>query len=149
MDALLEVRHELSQELPCLPIRVSVDGGPRRLSVLVHEQAYCIGREAMSKVARQPHSQCVDVGVHFRPDEFAIIVRDDGCGMAPDRLGFGKETARSDFPDLAERARRIGGRLHVRGGPSGGTEIVLEVPAAAAYVHAKGRWWSPWQEQPR
>lgn len=142
IDALSEVRHELSQELPYVPIRVSVDGGPRRLTEPVHEQAYWISREVITHSARQPSSQSVEVEVHFRPHEFRVMVRNEGGAIAPDNLHSGNESRRSDLTGLAERARRIGGVLHVRDRPGGGTDVVLEVPAAAAYLQPERRWWS-------
>jgi len=140
-DALLDLRHDLSQEWPSLQVRVLVDGAPRKLTELVREQANCIGREAMTHAARHAQSQSVEVELHFAPHEFVLIVRDDGRGIAPDALAAGRMEERPGLPSMAERARQSGGQLHVRKRTGGGTEVLLEVPAAAAYAHEERRWW--------
>ena len=131
-DALLALRHELSQQWPSLQIRVLVDGAPRRLTGLVREQAWCIGREAMINAARHAQSRSVEVEVHFAQHAFALIVRDDGRGIGP---------GAPDAARMEGRARRVGGVLHVRERNSCGTEVLLEVPADAAYAPAERRWW--------
>jgi two-component system sensor histidine kinase UhpB len=54
-----------------------------------------------------------------------LCVRDDGCGIAREQANG----AGTGLAGMRERALLIGGRLDIRGGEAGGTEVKLTVPA--------------------
>lgn len=80
-------------------------------------------REALSNAARHAGKCIADVHLAFAQDELELVVSDNGCGFAApadEHSGFG-------LRNMHERARRLGGRLHVD--PlSPGTRIVVSIP---------------------
>jgi signal transduction histidine kinase len=77
-------------------------------------------REGLSNVARHAGASRVDVTVEAGRD-LVVVVRDDGSGMKA-------STRRSGLANLAERARQLGGTLHVGSAGDGGTELRWQVP---------------------
>jgi signal transduction histidine kinase len=62
----------------------------------------------------------VDVAVEA-DRELILVVRDNGTGI--------KDTGRrSGLANLAERAEKLDGSMHVRAAPDGGTELEWRVP---------------------
>lgn len=96
-----------------------VSGGPAGADIVR------IAREATTNVAKHASARTLRVSLARRGNEVRMLLEDDGAGFDPDasRPGFGLRSMR-------ERAEAIGGRLTVGRGESGGTRIVLSVPAA-------------------
>jgi two-component system sensor histidine kinase UhpB len=102
-----------------------------RLPALAHEQdlaIYRIAQESLTNVARHAKASHVDLSlVTTRVGDVELRVRDDGCGIPRDQAnGAGTGVA-----GMRERALLIGGRLDIRAGEAGGTEVTLTVPADA------------------
>jgi signal transduction histidine kinase len=101
---------------PALRISGLLDGltdevGKHLLSVL---------REALSNAARHASASKVDVTVEAGV-ELALVVRDNGTGI--------KKTGRhSGLANLAERAKVLGGALHIGPAEGGGTTLEWRVP---------------------
>ncbi|MBW0117791.1 sensor histidine kinase [Pseudonocardia abyssalis] len=96
--------------------------GPLQSSVPddVADDLVAVLREALTNIARHAnaHSAAVDLSVH---DELTLRVVDDGTGIP----ATGR---RSGLANLAARARRHGGTLHVTRGEQRGTELSWSVP---------------------
>jgi signal transduction histidine kinase len=101
-----------------LRIRGGVDELPRDFV----PELIAVVRELVTNVVRHARATRVTVTVSAG-NKVRVIVTDDGIGLP-------SVTARSGLANLAERARRRGGRLSTSGGPAG-TEV---------------RWVSPWPE---
>jgi len=82
-------------------------------------------REALSNVARHAGATRVLVRIAQHGGEFVLCVRDDGRGFewpaAARGTGLGLRT-------MAERARRLGGRLDVETRPGQGTTVTVRFP---------------------
>ena len=90
----------------------------------IGHQTEQILREALSNAARHGKSRAVDVQLTFAPDEFDLVVDDDGVGLPPPAdggLGHG-------LANMRDRARRLGGRVAVSTRSAGGTRVSLAVP---------------------
>jgi signal transduction histidine kinase len=101
---------------PALRISGLLDGltdevGKHLLSVL---------REALSNAARHASASKVDVTVEAGV-ELALMVRDNGTGIK-------KTGHRSGLANLAERAKMLGGALHIGPAEGGGTTLEWRVP---------------------
>jgi signal transduction histidine kinase len=112
--------------------RVLVDGLTRLLHPLVRDEVYRIGREAIINAFRHADANSIQVSLEYRDKSFRLSVHDDGCGLNPDLLRFGRE-GHFGLPGMRERAEKIGGQLRVLSRPGGGTDVELTISGGAAY----------------
>ncbi|WP_242587824.1 GAF domain-containing protein [Streptomyces sp. MST-110588] len=87
----------------------------------VADQVVAVLGEALSNAARHAQASRVDVVLGATEDEVVVTVTDDGVGLPPDGR-------RSGLRNLAERAERLGGSLHLAAPPGGGTALTWRVP---------------------
>jgi len=112
--------------------RVIVEGTPRQLRPVIHDEIYFIGREALANAFRHSGATEVVVEVEYTTTHLRILVRDNGCGVDPQVLNSGRE-GHWGLSGMRERAERIGGKLKVLSLASAGTEIHLSVPSRLAF----------------
>lgn len=80
-------------------------------------------REGISNVVRHARASTVEVDVKVDEEVLELRVKDDGIGI---EAGFATSDGRG-LPNLAERAKLLGGSSRVVGGPEGGTELTWQV----------------------
>ena len=112
--------------------RVIVEGAPRQLRPLIHDEIYFIGREALANAFRHSGASEVVVEIEYTTSHLRILVRDNGCGMDPQVLNSGRD-GHWGLSGMRERAERIGGKLRVLSMASAGTEIHLSIPSRLAF----------------
>lgn len=97
----------------------------RRLTPEQAVQLYRIVQEALANVAKHASADRCELTLDGRPDGLALLVEDDGRGLAapPPHRGLG-------LASLAERAALIGGRLEIGARPQGGTRLALTLQLA-------------------
>jgi len=103
-----------------------------QLPALAHEQdlaIYRVAQESLTNVARHADARHVELSL-TATDAGAVElhVRDDGRGIAAHEANG----AGSGLAGMRERALLIGGRLTIRAGDGGGTEVQLTVPVGEA-----------------
>jgi len=103
-----------------------------KLPALAHEQdlaIYRVAQESLTNVARHADAGHVDLSLRCTArGEVQLRVRDDGRGIAGDEANG----AGTGLAGMRERALLIGGRLEIRAGKGGGTEVTLTVPAGGS-----------------
>jgi signal transduction histidine kinase/ligand-binding sensor domain-containing protein len=112
--------------------RVIVEGAPRQLRPVIHDEIYFIGREALANAFRHSGATEVIVEIEYTTSHLRVLVRDNGCGMDPQLLITGRD-GHWGLSGMRERAERIGGKLKVLSMASAGTEIHLYVPSRLAF----------------
>jgi two-component system sensor histidine kinase UhpB len=84
---------------------------------------YRVAQEALSNVAQHASARRVELGLSANGGGVELTVRDDGQGFdtraGHDSLGLS---------GMSERARLVGGKLHIHSEPGEGTALTLEVP---------------------
>ncbi len=112
-----------------LQIDVAGDVIPRP-GRLVESSLFRIAQEALMNAARHASATRVVVALAERDGRVILTVRDDGVGFDldapatdPDHWGL---------KNMRERARAIGGNLHVETAPGAGTRVIAEVPHEAS-----------------
>jgi signal transduction histidine kinase/ligand-binding sensor domain-containing protein len=131
-QALAAECEQLAQLQP-IKFQVSVQGTPRELHPIVHEEGLMIAREALSNAFRHSGANDIEVEVTFGKATFHLRVRDDGRGISPSVLEAGGKPGHFGLMGLRERAKKLGGHLEIWSKPDAGTEIDLRVPAKLAY----------------
>jgi light-regulated signal transduction histidine kinase (bacteriophytochrome) len=132
----------LADDLACVPsdtghtstddFQVVVHGSERPLKAGLRGEIYLIGREAIINACRHSGAKTIEIKVEYRPTELRIAVRDNGYGIDPRTLKWGK-SGQSGLQSIRERAERIGARLRLRSGISLGTEVEVCVPGEIAF----------------
>ena len=112
--------------------KVVVVGRPMELRPAVSDELYCIGREAIVNAYRHSRAKQIETEIEYRPTELRIAVRDNGCGIDPHQLQWGRP-GHWGLQGMRERAERIGAQLRLLSKVSAGTEVELCVPSRIAF----------------
>ena len=134
-EALARVQQEFESESPNgteVKFRVIAEGQRRLLHPLLRDEVYRIGREALSNAFRHARATHIDLELKYGPNQFRLLVRDDGRGIEPGILLTGRD-GHWGLSGMRERADRIGARLQVYSSASAGTEVELSVPGRVAF----------------
>lgn len=84
-----------------------------------------IVQEALTNIVRHAVASCVKIDVREQNGSVIITIQDDGKGIEPTRLINRKSWG---IEGMFERARYLGGELHITGTEGKGTILVLHVP---------------------
>lgn len=134
---LSELFAEIAEKLnpdPTLKVRVVVEGQPRELHPLVHEEIGRIGEEALFNTLRHAGSGLFEVGVTYGADRLIVRFQDDGKGIDPALVRDGNRAGHFGIRGMRERAHRIRGEFTLSSAAGAGVEIKVVVPAKVAYV---------------
>jgi signal transduction histidine kinase/ligand-binding sensor domain-containing protein len=112
---------------------IVVKGVVRLLHPLVRDEAFRIGREAITNAFLHSGSRNIEVELNYLANDLRLRIQDDGCGISPEVLASGGKPSHWGLRGMRERARSIRSRLLIRSKRDGGTEIELRVPGAVAY----------------
>ncbi|HVI58236.1 MAG TPA: two-component regulator propeller domain-containing protein [Luteimonas sp.] len=129
---------------PPIPVRIVVEGKPRRLHPLVAAEVTRIVREALFNIAHHARATSAEVAIGFEARHLAIRIRDDGVGIPEDVLARGHKDGHYGMVGMRERAEKIGGAITITSMPSGGTEVTLALPTRLAFARRGPRrpaWW--------
>jgi signal transduction histidine kinase/ligand-binding sensor domain-containing protein len=127
---------------PAPEIRVRVEGTPRALNLIVRDEVYRIGAEALRNAIRHANPRRIEVEIRYDDHRLRVRIRDDGKGIDPVILGHNHTIGHWGLHGMRERAKRVGGTLEVWSQPESGTEIELNIPAASAYAKSSASRWS-------
>lgn len=112
--------------------RVLVEGPALPVRSAIRNDIYSIGREALVNAFRHSRASNIEVELEYAPNEFRVLVRDNGCGIDPEVLHSGRD-GHWGLSGMRERAERIGARLKVSTSGGSGTEVELIVPSRIAF----------------
>ncbi|MBK9710633.1 MAG: sensor histidine kinase [Kouleothrix sp.] len=115
-----------------LSVTVAAPDGLPALPAAVEVAAYRIALEALTNVVRHADARNCQVLLRLGAGGLELLVEDDGCGIAPERLaGVGLHSMR-------ERAAELGGSCEIASAPGGGTRVraLLPLPRTAQGVGA-------------
>ena len=111
---------------------LTVDGAPRLLHPLVAEECRRVGEEALANAFRHAQARNIEARVTYGARSLRLRVRDDGIGLAPERL-VGANENHFGLTGMRERARRIQSGFLITSGAGTGVSVELTVPARVAY----------------
>ncbi|WP_260600104.1 sensor histidine kinase [Sphingomonas endolithica] len=113
---------------------LTVEGKPHALHPLVQEELKRLGEEALRNAYQHADASLIEVIVGYRATQLRLDIRDNGVGLPSDVAAIGKRSGHYGLVGMRERARRIGGLFSIVSGRGKGTEVLVTVPAKAAYL---------------
>jgi signal transduction histidine kinase len=75
----------------------------------------------------------VDITLNTVADDLVMQISDDGKGIPADRLSA---VGSHGVVSMRHRIRALNGRLDIRSSASGGTVLLIQIPAANAFLPA-------------
>ena len=84
-----------------------------------------IFQESLTNIVRHATAQTVEIQFALSPEELALSIRDDGCGIIPHQT---QRPQSYGILGMQERAKQLGGELSVSGTPGQGTTVRLNLP---------------------
>jgi signal transduction histidine kinase len=111
---------------------VVVLGREKELRAGLRQEVYCIVREAIINAYRHSRAKRIETEIEYGCSELRIAVRDNGCGMNPQKLQWGRNE-HWGLRGMRERAERMGARLRLLSKVALGTEVELRVPNGIAF----------------
>jgi signal transduction histidine kinase len=116
--------------------RVTVEGTPRDLGIVLQDELYRIGREILRNAFHHARAREIEVEIRYDAQEFRIRFRDDGIGIDPKVLAEGARPGHWGLPGVRERAMAVGAHLDFWSEVGVGTEVQVTVPASVAYARS-------------
>jgi signal transduction histidine kinase len=104
----------------------------------VGEDVLAIVHEATANAYAHAGGESVTVLLEERADRISISVTDDGCGITTEQLDEAGTTGHWGLVGMRERARRIGVRLSIGAGDTGGTRVLIEGIRPASFPESNG-----------
>lgn len=130
-QALSEVGEELSRDYSS-DFRMTIDGTPRDLHPVAHEEIRGIATEALLNAFRHAKAHRVELALRYGYRDMRVRVHDDGLGIEADILERGRQ-GHWGLSGMRERAKRIGGVLTFHSAPGDGTRVELRLSSRLAY----------------
>jgi signal transduction histidine kinase len=125
--------------------RVIVAGTARPLRPLIGDDIYLIGREALANAFHHSGASEIEVEIEYGPNQLRVFVRDNGCGIAGDRMRS-TDAEQRGLSRICERTGKMGAQLRVLSRAKAGTEMELRIPGDIVYLHRDSdrpaRWFS-------
>jgi signal transduction histidine kinase len=92
-----------------------------------------IAQEAFTNILKHSAAKFVDITLNMQGDAIVMQISDDGKGIPAGRL---TAIASHGLASIRHRVRALGGRLDIRSSVSGGTTLLVQIPAANALLRA-------------
>ena len=105
-------------------VPVQVDAPAGRLPAVIETAAYFVCSEGLANVAKYAQATRAEIRVRLDGDLVMVSIADDGSGGADPSAGSG-------LTGVAARDEALGGRLVVHSPPAGGTQLLVQIPAAS------------------
>jgi signal transduction histidine kinase/ligand-binding sensor domain-containing protein len=119
--------------------RVRIEGASRDLAPLVRDEVYRVTSEAIHNAFRHASATLIEVEIGYTQRQLRLSVKDNGKGIDPEVLTAGGRAGHYGLAGMHERARLAGGKLTLLSKQGLGTEVVLTIPAAFAYLRTPSR----------
>jgi signal transduction histidine kinase len=137
-EAIAEMAERWSRT-SSVPLSFETTGDPRPMLAELEATLFRVAQEALTNVGKHAMASKVGLTLSYMDAEVLLDVRDDGIGFTPgspdgngrgggdhgDAHGFG-------LNGMAQRLRRVAGKLEIESAPGEGTAINASVPAIPA-----------------
>ena len=107
-------------------LTLDIAGDPRPLAPDIERNLLRIAHEAVTNAVRHARAENISATLHFVDDGVHLRVCDDGVGF--DAESMRRQGDHFGLMGMAERARALGGELHVESAAEAGTAIECRLP---------------------
>jgi signal transduction histidine kinase len=133
--AALQERGRAMGERGGFEVEFFSEGQERPLAPQVQKHLLYFAGEALSNVEKHAEARQVGLYLLWAEDHLSLILSDDGKGFDPNTCATNGHFG-LNFMD--ERAREIGGELHIISSPGSGTDVILLIPTATPIAGDNG-----------
>lgn len=131
VTALNMLARDASQTMQ-IPVDFQITGMEKRLSPEVELAFYRMAQEGLSNIARHAEANYARLHLTFAGEAITLTVEDDGRGFTvPESPAEMTNYGHYGLLGIQERAELIGARLTILSAPGKGTNLTIELPAAA------------------
>jgi signal transduction histidine kinase len=92
-----------------------------------------IAQEAFTNILKHAQAASMDLTLNINAEKIVMQISDDGKGIQAGRL---TAVGSHGMASMRHRVRALGGRLDIRSSASGGTVLLVQIPAANALLEA-------------
>jgi signal transduction histidine kinase len=139
-QVLTDLANEMAATWPAT-FRFNIEGEARVLHPTVAMEICSIAEEGVRNAFQHAQARVIEATLIYHATELRFRLLDDGVGLPGDVKANGEREGHYGLVGMRERATRIRASLVIDASASGGTEILLCVPASAAYVTAHAARW--------
>jgi signal transduction histidine kinase len=104
-------------------VRFQALGATRPLPASMEAGLYRIAQEAITNVVQHAQASRAKMSLRITPAAVTFTLTDNGRGFDPASVPYG----RFGLTGLNERAKLLGGKLHIHSTPGKGTEVEVQV----------------------
>ncbi|MYM67143.1 hypothetical protein GTP45_09905 [Pseudoduganella sp. FT55W] len=133
---LRDVAALLANSYPGVQFALEVSGQRTALRATVVNDISEIASEALRNAYQHAHAERIDVQLDYAPQQFTLLVRDNGQGMAP-----APAAGHWGLVGMRERAARIGAALEISSTQNEGSDVKMSLSARRAYADSHTPWW--------
>lgn len=131
--AIAEQAHEF-EKYSGMACNASLPDDPLSYAPRVDIALFRMVQEALNNIAKHAQATRVDVILDDTDDEIVLTIRDNGIGIAPERLN---NVMTHGLRGMRERAAYLGGSVKVTGSQGNGTTITVTIPKTDANMAEK------------
>jgi signal transduction histidine kinase len=116
-----------------IQLDLKIEGRLRPLRPYIWEELYRIGHEVLWNACRHARASQITVGVSYGDRELAVVIGDDGCGIAPGVLQSAQH-GHFGLAGISERARGMKARLSIDSSEGCGTRVEVRINSLLSYA---------------
>jgi two-component system sensor histidine kinase DegS len=113
-----------------LPVEFQYFGTQKRLPPAVEVAMFRIVQEGLNNIYKHANATNVLVKLEVLPKKVNLVVRDDGQGFTPDKLGRGPKQKGYGLMGIKERVQLLKGDMDIMSAPGQGTSLVVNFDVA-------------------
>jgi len=110
-----------------VPVEVQADSSLPPLPLRTEAELFRIAQEALTNVRKHARARSVKLTLRRRGGAVVLTLEDDGRGFSPRSPSSGQGVI-----GMRERARLVGGTLHITSARDRGTRVTARVPLSAS-----------------
>ncbi len=124
-----------------IPVEVNIDSALGRFPEAVELSLFRIVQEGLNNVWRHAHASKVLITVqHTAPRTLSVLVQDNGIGLDENiDLSSLSDSGHFGLVGISERVALLGGRFRLQQTPSGGSQLIVEIPHPRVDIIAGGQ----------